>query len=262
MERHLTPSDLDALALGFVTPVERARFLAHAGGCGTCGRDRSAHAAYAREFLEDVAPRTLPVVRRRIAAARARPAPRGRVWLWPVGLVAAAASFALWVRAVPTARQPDAASRPTSELGIKGGGALHVFAKQGDRVFEVTEGTALSPGDAIRFFLDPGELGFVIVGSIDGAGKASIYYPHDRSASAAIAPGRRLEVPLSVVLDHAPGPERLFAVFSRAPLAAAEMRAALEALGARGPEAIRRARDLPLEGTVQTSLRFEKEEAP
>jgi hypothetical protein len=256
MERHLTPFERDALRLGFLTPSERGAALAHVQTCDDCERDRSLDAANAREFSEDVAPRTLPAVRRRLASgARVRP-PRGP-WLWPIALVAAAASLAFWVLPVQP-DQPMAASSPAGDFGVKSGAAFNVFAKRGARVFEVSEGMALSSGDAIRFFLDPGDLRFVIVGSVDGAGKASIYYPHDRSASAPITAGR-LEVPLSVRLDDAPGPERLFAVYSRTPLAVADVRAALVALGARGPDAIRRALKLPLEGTVQTSLRFEKE---
>jgi hypothetical protein len=60
------------------------------------------------------------------------------------------------------------------------------------------------------------------------------------------------------VLDAAPGPERLFAVFTEQPIDAAELTSALEALGKRGAEAIRQARELPIRANVQASLVFEK----
>jgi hypothetical protein len=72
---------------------------------------------------------------------------------------------------------------------------------------------------------------------------------------------RPLEVPAgSIVLDRASGPERVFAVFSDQPLAAEPVRRLLEALGRRGPDAIRRETRIELPGTLQMSLYFEKTE--
>jgi hypothetical protein len=75
--------------------------------------------------------------------------------------------------------------------------------------------------------------------------------------------GLPIEAPAgSIVLDDADGPERVFALFSAEPLDAREVRQALEALGRRGPEAVRRTEALPLVGTVQRSLLLEKETMP
>ncbi|HET9451957.1 MAG TPA: hypothetical protein VFO83_13795, partial [Aggregicoccus sp.] len=66
------------------------------------------------------------------------------------------------------------------------------------------------------------------------------------------------ELPGSVVLDAAPGPERVFALFSDAPLAAGDVTRALEALGSGGRGAIRAQQRLPVAGTEQASFLFEK----
>jgi hypothetical protein len=256
---HLTPTDLDALQLEVVAPGRRTALLAHVDGCDACREARAAHAADSQEFLEEVAPRTFPAVLRQIVAENAPRRPQGKVWAWPLLLVGVAAAFALWLRpAVLPERAPAPAVASKPDVGIKGGGRMHVYVKRGGHVFEIDDGAVLAPGDAVRFFVDPSGLDHLVVGSVDGAGKASIYFPHEGERSARVEPARRLEVPNSVVLDDAPGPERLFAVFSRAPLSTDEVRAALERLGARGQDAIRRARDLPLDGTLQLSFRFEK----
>jgi hypothetical protein len=254
--RHLTPLDLDALALALAVPAERAERLEHARTCAACGglleQDRRAR----QRFEAEVYARTLPVVRGRLAPPPVRKPP----WLAPVLAAAGLAAAALVL--VPRIGERRALPPGAAGLGVKGPGALQVFARRQSRVFAVEEGTRLAAGDAIRFFVDPGAADHVLVGSVDGAGQANIYYPYDGRESVRVAAGRRLEVPGSIVLDRAPGPERLFAVFSRAPLSVERVRAALQQLAAGGPEAIRQARELPLPGTAQATLRFEKEPPP
>ncbi len=255
--RHLTPLDLDALALALGAPAERAERLEHARTCSACGglleQDRRAR----QRFELEVYVRTLPAVRGRLAPRPVRKAP----WLAPIFAVAGLAAAALVL--VPRDREHPAPPPGAMALpGVKGPGALQVFARRQSRVFAVEEGTRLAAGDAIRFFVDPGAADYVLVGSIDGAGQANLYYPYDGHESVRVAAGRRVEVPGSIILDSAPGPERLFAIFSRAPLSAERVRTALQQLAAGGPEAIRRTRELSLPGTTQATLRFEKEPPP
>jgi hypothetical protein len=258
---HLTPLDLDALVLGLLSPEQRRQLAEHSDGCSTCQERRSRHDADRRQFSEQVWVRSLPAIRRRVTAARPwfrRPLP------WLAAPVLAMAALVIWFR--PWAGGPvddllDATQSwrpPGTGVNLKGLGSLQVFAQREGQVFAVSDGTLLAPGDAIRFLIDPPGLEHVVVGSVDGTGRATIYYPYQGPQSARVDPRRRLEVPGSIVLDDAPGPERLFAVFSRAPLSSEVVRAALERLGAQGQEAIRRARDLPLPGTSQATLRFEK----
>jgi hypothetical protein len=251
MERHLTPVDLDALELTFLAADERARLEAHLGGCAPCARRRQEHDAHVRHFRDQLLDRTVDRLAGRVR--RRRPV---RLTVRVAPLVVAAAIVLLLVGRPPTPR-PD---QPV--LTGKGAGSLQLFARRGDHVFPVEEGAVLAAGDAIRFFVEPGVKGHVIIGSVDGAGKANIYFPYAGHESAALAPRRRLEVPGSIVLDLAPGPERVYAVFSEGPLRSDLVRQALALVAAGGPEAIRRTRALPLPGTAQATVRFEKVTPP
>jgi hypothetical protein len=60
------------------------------------------------------------------------------------------------------------------------------------------------------------------------------------------------------VLDAAPGPERVFALLSREPLDAAQVKRELARVGAGGAAAIRGTRLLALSADEQPSVLFEK----
>jgi len=78
-----------------------------------------------------------------------------------------------------------------------------------------------------------------------------------------VAPQGMVEAPAgSVVLDTAPGPERIFALWSSEPLQAADVIARLNELGQRGPAAIRATTTLDVPGTIQISRLFEKGDPP
>ena len=186
MTEHVSAFALDALALDALSPVEAARVAAHLDACERCRSDRDVAAEARARF-----------VRRGLAAPRPRPR---LAWLALPVLAAAALAFALWPRA------------QESDLGIKGDAAWQVFAHRGERTFEVHDGTMLAPGDRVRFVVIPGGAHYVTVASIDGAGAASIYYPSQR------VDGPRVELPDSIVLDRAPGPERMFALLSEEPI--------------------------------------------
>lgn len=246
---HLTSLDLDGLHLGLTSAEERARLQAHVESCGSCARLRSEHDASVLRFRSGVFDRTIRQVKRRSSGRRRR-----------VELVVGLAAAAALVLLVRGGGDHGQVVTTASLLATKGEGSLQVFARRGQQVFAVKDGETLSPGDAIRFFLGPSGKGQVIIGSVDGAGIATIYFPYGGRGSAAIAPDKRFEVPGSIVLDHAPGPERIFAVFSPAPMESEPVRQALSSLGARGTSAIRRTQKLPLPGTSQASLLFEKRE--
>ena len=112
----------------------------------------------------------------------------------------------------------------------------------------------LRAGDRIRFGVMAGDARFVVVASVDGRGHASIYQP-----STPIAAGKEplVLLPDSIVLDDAPGPERIFALFSDRKVEDAEVTAALAALGAAGADAIRATARLALPYD-QASVVFEK----
>jgi hypothetical protein len=157
----------------------------------------------------------------------------------------------LWLRPRSSANgHPDEPS-----VAIKGGPSLRVFARHNGRVAVVRPRSALHAGDEIRFAVEPAGLRYLLVASVDGAGKATIYFPYGGAVSQPV--GGATELPGSIVLDDAPGPERVFALLSEQPLVAADVTGALVDLGRRGPDAIRAASRLPVAAT-QLSLLFEK----
>ena len=125
----------------------------------------------------------------------------------------------------------------------------------------VHDGMRLAPGDALRFVLFPSGMSYVLIASVDGAGQVNIYYPFHGEASALTSGQGAISVPGSIVLDAAPGPERLFVIYSARALPATAVRAALAPTAAAGAAAIRGTGQAPIDGTVQASLLFEKEDA-
>lgn len=239
---HTSPLLVEKLLAGKATDDEVQAAEAHASGCARCREELHGARAAGRRFAESVFPRTLP-------ALEARRPPR-RSWrlVLPLAL-AATAAVVLFVRSP----QPDG-----PRFQSKGEGALRVFAHRGGESFPVPDGTALRAGDRIRFGVVPGDARFVLVASVDGRGNASIYQPSTPVASG----GEPLVIlPDSIVLDDAPGPERIFALFSDRPLDEPAVTAALVAVGAEGADAIRGTTRLPLSYT-QASVLFEKPAAP
>ncbi len=90
----------------------------------------------------------------------------------------------------------------------------------------------------MRFAYEAPEPGHLLILELDGRGVASVFHPFDGSASAPL-PARQGELlPGSVVLDDAPGPEYLFAIFSPRPLEAAPLLAQLREQAGRAEPAL------------------------
>lgn len=216
---HLSSLRLNARALGGLTPQDRAAQDAHLLSCERCQEVAAELQAESDRFTRDVFPRTLQAVEARASGSR------WKSWWWlpAAGLAALAAlPVALGVWRLP--------QQPREDLATKGGSLFQVFAKRGVEVFAVREGTTLQPGDQLRFVVEPGDSDHVLIASVDGAGKASIYYPYDAVESGAVTPQTRSELPGSLTLDGTLGEERLLALFSRRPLQAAEVLRALQAV--------------------------------
>jgi putative zinc finger protein len=224
---HVNAFARDALLLGALPQAEAARVREHLAACDACRGERDADAAMHAEFRARVLPRTLPQPRRR--------------WWMVVALPALAAVALVLVLRHGDPREPD--------LGIKGGAAWQVVALHGDHELRVHDGTRLAAGDKVRFVVVPNGAHYVTIASIDGAGAASIYY------AAVKLDGPRVELPDSIVLDAAPGPERLFALFSDAPLDPAPVTAQLGKLAGK----VRETTKLDLAVRAQLTVMFEKE---
>lgn len=248
MSAHLSSFVIDALAVGHLAGAERAAAQLHIDGCERCRADLENTRAACATFTRDVLPRTIGTLH--------LPAPWWRRF-GPALLVPmlAAAAMLFWF-----ARRPDAVEPREAEpdIQIKGAVTFQMFARRDDQVFAVRDGTRLAAGDQIRFVVGARRLGFVLVASVDGAGATTVYYPYGgaRSGPVGATPG---ELPGSVVLDAAPGPERVFALFSSEPLEAAQVTRVLAAIGARGRTAIRATTTLDVPAQDQASLVFEKD---
>lgn len=232
---HPSSLALARLLLGKASDEEVRGVESHAELCAQCrsALDRARHARL--RFAESVLPRTLPAIEQRVARRR---------WirfLPSLGFATAVAGVVLLL--VVVHREPS--------FQTKGTGALKIFALRDNRVFSVDDGARLRPGDRIRFGVQPGGAGFVLVASIDGRGKVSLYQPSMRLTSRT-DPIELL--PDSIVLDDAPGPERIFAIFSDRRLEGEELSDALRMLAAAGTEAVRRTRRLPVPFAQATVL--------
>lgn len=234
-DTHVSALMIDALALDALDHDTAAHVRAHLASCARCSGDQKDTAELREQFARSVLPRGLPM----------RP-PRRWAWLTVPMVVVAVLIIALWGR--PERRD---------ELAIKGDASWQVFANRDDQTFAVRDETELVPGDRIRFVVLPDGARYLLVASVDGGGAVTIYYPYNGERSAAIE-GDRFELADSIVLDDAPGPERIYAILSDHPVAAAIVTAHLHELAAGGANAIRATRALPLPVRTQLSLVFEK----
>lgn len=251
-EAHLSALELDLLDLGpgAMAAGERARAEAHLAGCDRCRGDLETARAAKRQFDEQVFLRTVPAIR-----ARGEKRPffgwrRLSFTLAPV--LAAAAAIAIFLRPIPVDHGNDG-------ISVKGGPAMQLFASREGRVFQVHDGDALRSGDAIRFVVYPSSWQYLLVVSVDGEGTPSGYFPFGSDQSGPLRGEARVELPGSVILNLAPGPERIFAIFSREPVTFRSTVSALASLAKEGPQAIRDAKELPLAGAgPQVTFLFEK----
>ena len=92
----------------------------------------------------------------------------------------------------------------------------------------------MEPGDALRFTYGAKDARYVAVLSVDGAKRASTYYP----ASGAVrleAPGATVPLPLSTILDDTLGEETIYGVGCAQPFVVEALRDALQRAPGRPP---------------------------
>jgi hypothetical protein len=219
---HLSAETLDLLALSALAGQESTHAQSHLQGCAACKQRWEELNEDKQRFEQFVFPRTLPQVeaRARRGALGATFWERWRIWAPAIAAVSAAV---IALVAVPRMSQQP-------YLGLKGGSTLEVVARRGDQQFEVKAGARLKPKDQIRFVIQPGASKFLLITSRDGRGNFSVYYPYGGSQSAGVEPNRQ-ELPGSIELDDAVGPERLYALFSDSPLSAETIRTELARRG-------------------------------
>jgi hypothetical protein len=142
--------------------------------------------------------------------------------------VAAAAVFG-----IVSVTGPGTQTEDELYIGMKGvTPSIDIYAQRaGGEAFPVKAGGQLKPKDKIRFVVNPAGAKYVLIASKDGAGAFTVYHPFGATESARLdsAVPKKQELPGSVELDETLGTEHLVAVFSDAPIKAADVKAALEA---------------------------------
>lgn len=210
--KHLSSLELDSLALGALPAGEQAAAGQHLADCARCRTDAAALAESRAHFTAAVLPQTMGAVRRG-AGVRQR-----RVW-WAGVLVALGSAAAVLLVVRPHPAEDDLREKGSA-------GTLQAFVQRGTSADPVPDGATLKPGDAVRLVARANGVNrYLAVLSKDPAGHVTRWFPLQGEISAAIAPGVRVELPGSIVLDASPGPEELHAFFSSQP----ESLAALEA---------------------------------
>jgi Domain of unknown function (DUF4384) len=246
---HTPRNVLEELAVGTdVAPAARA----HVAACERCQRRLDAISSAAKAYLasypadafaRQVAARAQRADRAAVAERERPPNIARRRLFGGLGVLAmAAGAIALWVRLpAPT---PDA-------IRLKGGMTWSVFAKRGARAWPVVEGETLKPGDQLAFTYSLSQDRFLWMLGIDDAGTITQYGPEATPVRLARGQGR---VPFAIELDARPGEERLFALFSQAPLDVSEAKRVLAVSAARARRENRwvTAADLTLPAEIAT----------
>jgi hypothetical protein len=137
-------------------------------------------------------------------------------------------------------------------LQAKGDAQLSTYIHEGGTTRQLpSTGVGARAGDEVRFVLTTtsSRTRYLLLISVESTGKTNVYWPPSGERNSAIRAPGRFEVPGSIVLDDAPGPERVFALLSSLPLETAVVETALAALARNGTDAIRATEVLDLTPT-------------
>jgi len=246
------PSEL-ALERHLLDPVG-STIRAHVEGCGRCGARLAEMQHQGEEFLRFVFPATVEKVE-----AAAERSSRRFDWirmLAPASAVAAAAAVLLLVR--PAADLESACVDGICTKGEQGLGMTVFLNGSGGARPARSDGEAVAAGAAIRFRVRPTALCHLWVVSVDASGQVSRLFPTAGDGGALVA--TVLDLPGGAVLDGRPGPERVLAICTPAPMYYAAVERAVQVAMVRGESAVRSVRSVPglPEGTGQASVLLEK----
>ena len=166
-----------------------------------------------------------------------------RTWFAAPVLALAAALFA--VRAPdPAARPPadatDAAASTPPESGpnrLKGEADLGFYVLRGDRVYPGDPSETFRAGDRLQFTYR-GPYSSLVLLSVDGDGRLTVFYPEAGERGVPLVPGDRHVLDGSIVLDDAPGPEVFLGFFGDGWTVSRAREAALAAYASGGAAAL------------------------
>lgn len=247
------PSDL-ALE-GYLLQPERSPVTAHVDGCPHC-RDRVARMqAEGEEFQQYVFPATVGAIQE---AAQPR-VTRWLRYLAPAGaLAAAAAATLLVVRTGPVGPGPDYVGTKGATMLHSGRAGLRVYMSAADGPKEISDGSIVPAGAALRFAVKPDDKKcFLWMAAVDAKGEISQVFPPLGTPAKDIPAG---PVPGGAILDGRPGLERLFALCADDDDVKWEDVRKAAAPAAQGPDALRQVKTLakPLDEECQSSILLDK----
>lgn len=219
----LSDLQLDLLLGSALAAGEEGAVREHLATCTACtARYGELHAD--REAFQ-AAPPPLDL---RMPEPPRRLAPRRAAWLGAAMALAASVVLVVMVGTQP---------REVLEVGrTKGAGWSGFYVRHQGVVREGGPGEVVRPGDALQFTTSLATPGYVAVLSIDGARRASLYYPAEPTAAFQPA-GEDVPLPLSTVLDGTLGPETLYVLACPAPIPLEPLLSALEREPSRPPQA-------------------------
>lgn len=222
---HLSSETIDLLMLSSLSEQEAQSAHEHLRSCTVCKRYWDELEEDKARFEQFVFPRTVESIEQRAQSTSLWSRLQTR-WAFLVPTLGAVAALFILV-AMPR----GAGTEDEPYLGVKGAGdglaTIEVVVQRAELgQFPVKPGSRLQPKDRIRFVVNPGAARYLLIGSRDGAGNVTVYFPYGGVQSAPVPRGRQ-ELPGSIELDEVLGAERLVAVFSDAPVAAEALRAAL-----------------------------------
>jgi hypothetical protein len=208
---HLTRRELEQLvAEDPQFPVAPA-LRVHVSGCDRCNVRRLAlHGSRARYLAAHPATDFAQAVAAR-AAASTSVAPIRRkppVFALSAGALALTAAALVWFRPVA----------PPAAIRLKGGASLEVIASHAGRQRSLRDGDALSPGDQLAFAYVLDRPRHLLLVDVDDAGVMTRYFPNDDVRESSLPASPRAQLPVGIELDAQPGDERVYALFSDAPL--------------------------------------------
>lgn len=211
--------EFDRLFAAELTSDEQRELVQHVQGCARCASRRAELERLRAGFLA-------------AAPAWAPPGPaatvhRPRRWLAPVaaGLALAAA---VMLAVLPRGAEPSTRT--------KGAPRISFFVKQGERVWRGSSGERVQPGAQLRFTYSTAVPKHLAILSLDGAQRASVYFPAG-PRSEQLPAGTDRPLGSAVELDATLGEEHIIALFCAAPidLEAQRVRLARERLAFAAP---------------------------